>query len=223
VNAEAPAALARACGEAGAWLVHYSTDYVFDGRGSMPWTEEDSTGPLSVYGRTKLEGEKRIRESGCHHLIFRTSWVYAARGTNFIRTMLRLSTERDALRVIDDQFGAPTGAELLADITAHAVRVALERTELSGTYHIAATGETTWFRYACHVIEGARSRGWPIKVALEAIAPIPTSAYPLPARRPQNSRLDSSKFERTFNLRLSEWRYGVDRVLDELTYSRQPV
>jgi dTDP-4-dehydrorhamnose reductase len=221
VNASAPGILARACKHIGAWLVHYSTDYVFDGRGTRPWKEEDPISPLNVYGRTKFEGEERIRQSDCLHLILRTSWVYAARGTNFVRTMLRLATERDVLRVIDDQFGAPTGAELIADSTAHALRSAFGRSEISGTYHVAARGETTWFEYARHVIEGARRRRWPLRVAPDAILPVPTDAYPVPARRPENSRLDCTKFERSFRLRLPAWQDGVDRVLDELTLSRQ--
>ena len=153
---------------------------------------------------------------GCQHLIFRTSWVYAARGNNFPRTMLRLAAERDSLGVIDDQFGAPTSAELLADVTAHALRNVLAKPELAGTYHVAASGETTWHGYARHVIEVARAAGRPIKVPPEAVRPIPTSAYPTPAMRPVNSRLDTSKFTRTFGLTLPNWTAGVDRVLAEL-------
>ena len=152
INALAPGILAREARKLGSWLIHYSTDYVFDGSGSKPWVETDPTGPLSVYGSTKLEGEEAIRASGCHHLIFRTSWVYAARGGNFARTMLRLAQERERLTVVDDQIGAPTGADLLADVTAHAIRTALQQPELSGLYHLVAGGETSWHGYACFVL-----------------------------------------------------------------------
>ncbi|MBP6777594.1 MAG: dTDP-4-dehydrorhamnose reductase [Piscinibacter sp.] len=216
INAEAPAVLAREAAALGAWLVHYSTDYVFDGSGTVPWAEDAPTGPLGVYGRTKLAGEEAIRASGCAHLILRTSWVYAARGGNFARTMLRLAAERDDLSVIADQIGAPTGAELLADVTAHAVRTARADPALSGTYHVAAAGETSWHGYARHVIEFARAAGRPIRVAPDRIAAIPTSAYPTPARRPLNSRLDTRKFERTFGLALPDWRLGVERMLREV-------
>ena len=148
INALSPAVLAREALSLGAWLVHYSTDYVFDGSGDRPRVETDPTGPLNVYGATKLEGERLIRESGCNHLIFRTSWVYAARGANFARTMLRLARERDRLTVIDDQVGAPTGADLIADVTAHALRAVQGRPELSGLYHLVAGGETSWHGYA---------------------------------------------------------------------------
>jgi len=159
LNATAPAVLAREAAARGAWLVHYSTDYVFDGSGSHYRGEDEQPGPLSVYGRTKLEGEQLIRASGCKHLILRTSWVYAARGSNFARTMLKLAAERERLTVIDDQIGAPTGAELLADVTAHAMRAAARDPALGGTYHVAAGGETSWCGYARLVIEWARARG----------------------------------------------------------------
>lgn len=158
INAVAPGVLAREAAAIGAGLVHYSTDYVFDGSGNEPWVEDDETGPLGVYGATKLEGEVLIRDSSCQHLILRTSWVYAARGSNFAKTMLKLAQERDALRIVDDQIGAPTGAELLADVTAHALRSASRRPELCGTYQVAAAGNTSWHQYAQHVIEQARSK-----------------------------------------------------------------
>lgn len=216
INATAPGVLAREAAATGAWLVHYSTDYVFDGSGSRPWSEQDPTGPLGEYGRSKLEGETLIRASGCRHLLFRTSWVYAARGQNFAKTMLRLAAERDVLTVIDDQHGAPTGAELLADATAHAIRTATQRADVSGTYHLAAGGETTWHGYARHVIERARAAGRPIKVASDAIRAVPTSAFPTPAKRPANSRLTTASFRQTFALCLPDWRTGVDRMLDEV-------
>lgn len=216
VNALAPAVLAEEAQRLGAWLLHYSTDYVFDGSGSTPWRETDATGPLSVYGQTKLEGEQGVAAACQKHLIFRTSWVYAARGSNFAKTMLRLAQERDSLGVIDDQIGAPTGAELLADVTALALRMAVERPELAGVYHLAAGGETSWHGYAKFVIDHARNAGLPIKVAPEAIAPIPSSAYPLPAKRPANSRLNTGKLRQSFGLELPDWPRGVCRVLDEI-------
>lgn len=216
INALAPAALAQEAQQRGAWFVHYSTDYVFDGSGDRPWREDDRTGPLSVYGRTKLEGENLVRAAGGNHLIFRTSWVYAARGGNFARTMLRLARERDQLRVIDDQIGAPTGADLLADVTAHAIRAAAARPQLGGLYHVAAQGETSWHGYARFVIDHARQSGASLKVAPQAVVPIPASAYPLPAARPANSRLDTAKLREAFQLHLPEWQSGVARMLDEI-------
>ncbi|GLT24061.1 NAD(P)-dependent oxidoreductase [Zoogloea oryzae] len=216
INALAPGVLAREAAALGALLVHYSTDYVFDGSGNAPWVEDAPTGPLSVYGATKREGEQLIRDSGCRHLIFRTSWVYAARGGNFAKTMLKLAAERDALTIIDDQHGAPTGAELLADVTAHAARMTLVSPDLAGTYHLAAGGETTWHGYARHVIEFARARGVAIKVAPDAIRPVPTSAFPTPAKRPANSRLDTRKLQQAFGLVLPPWQSGVERMLNEI-------
>ncbi|MFN7726897.1 MAG: dTDP-4-dehydrorhamnose reductase [Rubrivivax sp.] len=216
VNATAPGVLAREARALGALLVQYSTDYVFDGSGDQPRDETAPTGPLSVYGRTKLEGEQLIQASGCAHLIFRTSWVYAARGGNFAKTMLRLASERDALNVIADQIGAPTGADLLADITAQALPRALANPALQGLYHCVASGETHWHGYASHVIEFARAAGQPIRVAADAVKPIPTSAYPTPAQRPLNSRLSTAKLQRAFGLHLPHWQQGVDRMLTEV-------
>lgn len=215
INAQAPGVLAEEARKLGAWLVHYSTDYVFDGSGNRPWRETDTTGPLSVYGRSKLEGEQAVAVCP-KHLIFRTSWVYAARGANFAKTMLRLAGKRDQMRVIDDQKGAPTGAELLADVTAHALRAAQGRPELAGVYHLAAAGETSWYEYARFVIEYARSAGQPIRVSPEAIEAIPTSAYPTPAKRPLNSRLDTHKLQAAFGLVLPEWQAGVEHMLTEI-------
>ena len=215
INALAPGAVADVVAELGGWLLHFSTDYVFDGGGEHARDEQAPTGPLSVYGRTKLEGEEHIRASGCKHLILRTSWVYAARGGNFARTMLKLAAEREALSVINDQIGAPTGADLLADITAHALRAVLRQPQLEGTYHVAAAGETSWHGYARFVIDWARQHGLPVKVASDAIQAVPTSAYPTPARRPLNSRLATHKFRRTFELTLPDWQAGVERMLNE--------
>ena len=219
INVLAPGILAREALKLGSWLIHYSTDYVFDGSGSKPWLETDPTGPLSVYGSTKLEGEEAIRASGCHHLIFRTSWVYATRGGNFARTMLRLAQERERLTVVDDQIGAPTGADLLADVTAHAIRTALQQPELSGLYHLVAGGETSWHGYACYVLNLARQSGIELKVAGDSVIPVPTSAFPLPARRPLNSRLDARKLQTTFDVHLPLWQIGVARMLTEILVS----
>jgi dTDP-4-dehydrorhamnose reductase len=214
INALAPGVLADEAEKLGAWLIHYSTDYVFDGSGDRPWKEEDRPAPLSVYGRTKLEGEQAVARC-TRHLIFRTSWVYAARGANFAKTMLRLAEERESLKIINDQIGAPTGAELLADVTAHAIRMASVQPALSGTYHLAASGETSWHGYARFVIDYARHAGRPIRVAPDAIEAITTSAYPTPAQRPHNSRLDTRKLREAFGLVLPEWRVGVERMLAE--------
>ena len=221
LNALAPGVLAQEAVRLKAWLIHYSTDYVFDGSGNAPWMETDATTPLSVYGRTKLEGEQAITASGCRHLIFRTSWVYGARGGNFAKTMLRLATEREQLNVIDDQIGAPTGADLLADVTAHAVRYVLppiRHNDLTplGIYHLAAAGETTWHGYARFVLARAQAAGRLLKVGPEQVRAIPTSAYPTPARRPHNSRLDTSRLQNTFGLNLPHWQAGVARMLDEI-------
>ncbi|MBL8357448.1 MAG: dTDP-4-dehydrorhamnose reductase [Delftia acidovorans] len=216
LNALAPQVLAREAAQIGALLVHYSTDYVFDGSGSAARTETEATAPLSVYGSSKLEGEQLIQASGCRHLIFRTSWVYAARGGNFAKTMLRLAQEREALSVIDDQWGAPTGADLIADVTAHAIRQLQSQPGDQGLYHLVAGGETTWHAYASHVIARARElapdRPWKV----QRIAAVPTSAFPTPAQRPHNSRLNTDRLQQTFGLRLSHWQAGVDRMLQEI-------
>ncbi|MES2741854.1 MAG: dTDP-4-dehydrorhamnose reductase [Pseudomonadota bacterium] len=216
INAQAPAVLAHEAARRGAWLVHYSSDYVFDGSGQRPWRENDPVAPLSAYGRTKLEGEQAIEASGCQHLILRTSWVYAARGANFAKTMLRLARERSELTVIDDQLGAPTGAELLADVTAHAVRRIVRQPELGGTYHVAASGQTSWHGYASFVIDQARQAGVALKVTPEAIRAVSSAAFPTPAPRPKNSRLDTHKLQQAFDLTLPHWQSGVSRMLTEI-------
>ena len=216
INALAPAVLAQAATKIGAWLVHYSTDYVFDGSGSAPWKETDTTGPLSVYGQTKLEGELAVASTP-KHLILRTSWVYATRGGNFAKTMLRLASEREALTVINDQFGAPTSAELLADVTAHALRQLQGQPELAGLYHCIASGETTWHGYAQFVLGQAQALGLPLKAGPAQVAPTPTSSYPTPAKRPLNSRLDTGKLQAAFGLTLPHWQVGVARMLTEIS------
>ena len=216
INATTPALLAIEAKRLGALFVHYSTDYVFDGSGMQARDEEAPVAPLSVYGATKAEGEDAIRASGCQHLILRTSWVYAARGGNFAKTMLRLAAEREELKVIADQIGAPTGADLLADLTTHMLRAARVNPALTGTYHAVASGETSWHEYARLVIEFARARGKAIKVAPDQILPIPTSDYPTPAKRPLNSRLSTAKLQQRFGLRLPSWQQGVERMLTEI-------
>ena len=215
VNAAAPGVLAQAASAAGAWLVHYSTDYVFDGSGSKPWVETDPTGPLNVYGRTKLEGEQRIASECAKHLIFRTSWVYAARGRNFAKTMLRLAQEHETLNVINDQFGAPTGADLLADVTAQVISKVRRLPEIAGIYHLAASGETTWFEYTKYVLDKSiRARDAP-KIIVKTINPVATNAVPVAAQRPHNSRLNTAKLQKTFGLNLAPWQQGVVRMLAE--------
>lgn len=215
VNAEAPAVLAAEALKLNTLLVHYSTDYVFAGDGETPWQESDPVGPLSVYGATKLAGEQAIQSSGCSHLIFRTSWVYAARGNNFAKTMLRLAQERDSLNVIDDQFGTPTGADLLADVTAHAIRAVRQQPHLGGLYHLASAGETTWYRYARFVLEQAQAARVQLQVGSVSVGAIATAAYPTPAKRPGNSRLNTQKLQNAFSLHLPDWQDGVARMLIE--------
>ena len=215
LNATTPGVLAREAAALGAWLVHYSTDYVFDGSGTRPWVETDAPAPLSVYGRTKWEGEQLIAQSGAKHLILRTSWVYAARGGNFAKTMLRLAQERERLTVIDDQWGAPTGADLLADVTAHAIRHLQQCPQDAGLYHCVAAGETNWHLYAKYVLAQAQKAQAAIELKATEVAPVPTSAFPTPARRPHNSRLNTQKLQATFGLTLPHWQQGVARMLQE--------
>jgi dTDP-4-dehydrorhamnose reductase len=221
INAEAVGVLAQEARRCNAWLVHYSTDYVFDGAKGAPYIEDDATAPLSVYGATKCAGEQLIREAGVRHLILRTSWVFAARGGNFVKTMLRLAKEREQLNVVADQQGAPTSAELIADATALALYRIRERgdagNDLAGTYHLTASGATTWHGYAQYVLELALEHGTSLKAGPASVIPIATDAYPLKASRPRNSRLDTSKFSTAFNLQLPVWRYHVQRLLAELS------
>lgn len=221
VNATAVGALARAAAELGALLVHYSTDYVFDGMQAGRRVETDPTRPLSVYGRTKLEGEEAIAAVGCRHWIFRTSWVYAAHGHNFVRTMLRLARERDELRVVDDQFGVPTSAGLIARVTAAAVGgLASGTAPAHGIYHLVPRGETTWCRFAREVLAAARDCGLNLRCPPERVVAIATAEYPLPARRPANSLLDTTKLETALNMRLPAWQDDVPSVVAALVSER---
>ena len=215
INAEAVGMMARTMAELGGWLLHYSTDYVFDGSGHTSRDESAATAPLNVYGHSKLAGEALIRASGCQHLILRTSWVHSARGGNFARTMLRLAGERDRLNVIADQIGAPTGADLLADVSAYVLRAARLNPALAGTYHAVAAGEVSWFDYARHVIGQAQRHGMTLRCGPDQVQPIASSAYPTPAARPLNSRLNTQKLRSAFGLTLPDWRDGVDRMLAE--------
>jgi dTDP-4-dehydrorhamnose reductase len=215
LNATTPGVLATEAARLGALLVHYSTDYVFDGSGNQPWVETDLPAPLSVYGRTKWEGEQLIQQSGAQHLILRTSWVYAARGGNFAKTMLRLAQERERLTVIDDQRGAPTGADLLADVTAHAIRHLAQHPQDGGLYHCVAAGETSWHRYAQAVLALAAQVQPTLRFKATEVAPVPTSAFPTPAQRPLNSRLNTAHLRQTFGLTLPDWQHGVRRMLAE--------
>ncbi|MEB0047249.1 MULTISPECIES: dTDP-4-dehydrorhamnose reductase [unclassified Pseudomonas] len=214
VNGQASQAMAEEASSLGAWLIHYSTDYVFSGQGSTPWRETDAVAPVNHYGASKLAGEQAITASGCKHLIFRTSWVYGARGNNFAKTMLRLAADRESLSVIADQIGAPTGADLIADVTALAIQQVLRRPELAGLYHLAASGQVSWHGYASHVIAFAQANGE--HLAVTVINPIETTAYPTPARRPLNSRLDTQKLRDNFSLHLPDWQSGVTRMLREV-------
>jgi len=214
VNAHAPGVLAKEAALLGAWLVHYSTDYVFSGEGLEPWQEMDPVNPVNYYGASKQAGEQEIIASGCKYLIFRTSWVYAARGNNFAKTMLRLAKDRETLNVIADQIGAPTGADLIADVTALAVQQVLRSPELTGVYNLAAAGEVSWHGYACYVIDLART--YNEELAVTAVNPIDTTAYPTPARRPLNSRLNTQKLRDNFSLHLPDWQSGVNRMLREV-------
>ena len=219
VNAQSVGVLAELAQSANAVLVHYSTDYVFDGIGHTPWVENDQTNPLSVYGQSKWLGECAVRQHCRKHLILRTSWVVGAHGNNFLKTILRLAAERDSLRVVADQIGAPTSTDLLAKVTTDILQTMLPAAQDDaryGTYHLAASGETSWHAYAQYVIAGALQRGAHLTCKPESIEPIPSSAYPLPAPRPANSRLNTEKIRSAFGIELPAWQLGVDAILDAL-------
>lgn len=211
INSQAPQVLAQEVAALGAWLVHYSSDYVFEGSGFKPWKEKDPTKPLNYYGQTKLEGEKAIQESGCKHLIFRTSWVYGYQGNNFVKTIFRLAQEHEELNIVADQIGAPTGADLLADISAHSLRTAFINAELSGLYHLAPSGEISWYDYANFIVNTAETLGQ--RFLVKAINPIQSSDYKTAATRPLNSRLATAKLAQNFSLNLPHWESGVVRML----------
>lgn len=222
VNAVTPGAIAREAQACGALMVHYSTDYVFDGSGTRPWIESDASGPLNVYGATKLEGEQLVARNCPRHLILRTSWAFGAQGGNFAKTMLRLAAQRDSLKVVDDQSGAPTGVDLLADLTAHMVAATLRDAGKAGLYHAVASGETTWNGYARLVVQEALEAGMTLKLGPAQIERVPSSSFPMAARRPLNSRLDTSKLRRVFGLDLPAWQVGVRRMLQEIIRREEP-
>lgn len=214
VNHQAVKKIANACAETGALFVHYSTDYVFNGAGQLAFNEADVVEPLNVYGKTKALGEQVIQNSKCHHLIFRTSWVFAQKGKNFLKTMLALAQQREELSIIDDQIGAPTSAELIADVSAHAIIQTLQDPTKIGIYHLVASGETSWFEYASYVFEQAKSLG--AELAIQKVNPISTTAYPTPAKRPHNSRLNNQKIQQAFQISLPDWKVHVQRTVIEV-------
>jgi dTDP-4-dehydrorhamnose reductase len=222
INGRAPGVLGEEAAALGAMVVHYSSDYVFDGAGQAPYTEADRPAPQSVYGSSKLAGERALAEACSRHLILRTSWVLGSHGGNFAKTMLRLAAERDRLTVVDDQFGAPTSAALLADLTAHLIRqhACGSGTDFPyGTYHVAAAGETNWYEYARFVLDAAQAAGRPLRAKSEDVLPVKSAAYPTAAKRPANSRLDTSLFSQTFGLHLPPWQDGVRHVLQQILES----
>jgi dTDP-4-dehydrorhamnose reductase len=219
VNATAPGILARWAADNGAWLVHYSTDYVFDGTKGDPYGEEDAINPQSVYGESKWRGEEAVRASGARHAILRTSWVYGHHGSNFLKTILRLAGERSALNVVADQVGAPTSAALIADVTRGVIeRIAASQApdDFAGTYHLTAKGSTSWHGYAAHIVRETLAANEKLALSLDALKPISTAEYPTPARRPANSRLNCSKLMDRFDIVLPAWQDGVDDVLARL-------
>jgi dTDP-4-dehydrorhamnose reductase len=220
VNADAPGVLAGLAATQGAWFVHFSTDFVFDGTGTAPHDESATPRPLSVYGRSKLDGERRVAASGARWLILRTGWLYAEQGPSFPRKILAAASMRDRLQVVDDQVGAPTGADLVASLTAHAVRTALARPEVAGLYHVAAAGETSRHAYARHLIALAHDRGWPLRAGPDSVQAVSSNALPTPAVRPLNARLDTRRFRRTFGVELPDWREGVERLVDAWSTTR---
>lgn len=220
VNAQTPGILAQEAENIGAWLIHYSTDYVFDGSGDQPWKETDAPNPLNVYGASKLQGERNIAANCSKHVTLRTSWVYAAQGANFAKTMLRLAQERESLSVVDDQVGAPTGAKLLAELTANIIPRLMQDASLAGLYHAVVAGETSWYGYARFVIDCARKQGIAILVKDENILPVGSDQFPALAKRPANSRLDTNKLREVFGLQLPYWQIGVEEMLEDICSNR---
>lgn len=219
INGAAPGVFGEEAARLGALVIHYSTDYVFDGTQNGAYGESDAPNPQSVYGKTKLAGEQALQASGADHLIFRTSWVFGAHGANFAKTMLRLASERESLKIVADQFGAPTSAALLADVTAQVLSQFKRQGRVGfpfGLYHLVAGGSTTWHEYAQMVVRSALASGKPLKLKAEDVLPIGTSEYPLPAPRPANSRLDTSYLRQTFGLELPAWQNGLGHVLQQI-------
>ncbi|WP_447926367.1 dTDP-4-dehydrorhamnose reductase [Vreelandella sp. EE27] len=223
LNAELPAQLAAYAASHSIPLVHYSTDYVYPGNGKESWQESSATAPLGIYGHTKLEGDKAVERSGAHYLIFRTSWVYAARGNNFMKTMLRLAREREALNIVDDQVGAPTPARLIAQVTTLAYNSPFLWPDSSGAffripngiYHLAPRGDTSWYGFACEIFEQAAAEGEQLKIQMEKVEGIPTTDYPTPAQRPLNSRMSLTKLESALGVTLPGWQEQLTLTLQE--------
>lgn len=216
INARLPEKLASHCAETGALLVHFSTDYVFDGEKRSAYLESDSPCPISQYGLSKVAGEAAIVQSGCRHLLLRTSWVYSLHGSNFAKTILNLARSKDALSIVTDQYGAPTPADTIAIASTHAIHELVRGRADGGIYHLTASGETSWHGYACFLVEQARQYGMALQLTPENIAAIPATDYPLPAKRPSNSRLSTQKFQNTFDLVLPDWQSGIIRLLQEI-------
>jgi dTDP-4-dehydrorhamnose reductase len=226
INAIAVGFLAEEAAKHNAWIVHYSTDYVYDGTKNSPYLESDVTSPLSVYGKTKREGDELIRKHNAKHLIFRTSWVYAARGRNFVKTILALAQKRDDLKVIDDQFGAPTSAGLIADVTALIIYLVFQqsnylRSDLAGTYHLVAAGETSWFGVAQFVLERAQARGLALRLNPFQLQAVASAAYSQSAKRPKNSRMATDKIRQVFKIQLPNWQYHLELMLDDMLANKQ--
>jgi len=220
INVDAVAFLAKETKLLNGWLIHYSTDYVFDGTKTTPYTENDEPNPLSVYGNSKQQGENEIVKSCCKHLIFRTSWIFAARGKNFIKTIVKLSKEREELKIVDDQIGAPTSAELIADVTALTLHTIIQNQNnselLGGTYHLTPIGETSWYGYSRYILQNLQPQSEDLKVSDDKIIPITTEQYAQPAKRPKNSRLNTNKIQQNFNINLPTWQQQLDRTLREM-------
>lgn len=214
INAESVEVVAKEANKLGSLLVHYSTDYVFDGSGFQAWNELDNPSPVNFYGKTKLSGEQAVKKYCDRHLIFRSSWIYSTYGDNFIKTILNLGLERDIISVVNDQFGAPTSADLLADCSVHAIKIVLEDESKYGLYHVAASGVTSWYKYALFIFDFAKKQNKNIKV--KEVIEVPSASFLREAIRPMNSRLSTEKFQREFNLVLPEWKGGVERMLTEL-------
>ncbi|CEP36888.1 dTDP-4-dehydrorhamnose reductase subunit,NAD(P)-binding, of dTDP-L-rhamnose synthase [Halomonas sp. R57-5] len=224
LNAEVPAQLAEYCQQRGSWLIHYSSDYVYNGEGIAPWQENDATGPCNAYGATKLAGDEAVANSGCKHLIFRTSWVYSAFGKSFLGTMLRLGAERPALSIVSDQMGAPTPARLIALVTQQALATLnnpkTANDLASGVYHLAPRGETSWHGFACEIFQVAKQAELPLAISPEGVSAIPTADYPTPAARPLNSRLAVEKLEAALGIQMPTWQSQLALTVEEIASSR---
>lgn len=218
INGDAPRILAHAAADIGALLIHYSTDYVFDGEQPGRYTEETAPNPLSIYGRSKLAGEAGVAQSSADYLILRTSWVFGPRGSNFLKTILSVAREREQLSVVADQIGAPTPTSLIANVTVTGILRFVEDKQSAplGLFHLASAGETSWYEYACYILDAAERARHPLRVRSTSVVAVPSTDYPRPARRPKNSRMDTTKIKAAFNLELPDWKAAVDQVLQEI-------